>query len=462
MGLVAGDASGCIEIEKVIVEKRQRFEHGDIERLAESIRKRGQLQPIIITKENVLVVGERRLRAKQLLRHHFIDYIYAEDCEPEELKEIEFEENYHRKDLDWQEKCLGIVEIFELRLAKDPKYTVERMASTISVDRSTVSRWLQVGQALVLGDEDIKNASSLSAAYNLFERKNSRELDKELDSLDSALEDVLATPNLVLDEPRRPELEVSHHTPRIRPASKDILCTNFHEWAREYEGPKFNLIHCDFPYGIQHQKSKQGSSQEHGKYEDSPDVYWGLLESLLMNHDRFMSPASHIVFWLSMNHFWQTCQMFFDRKRHGGEFIVDPFPLIWFKSDNTGILPDPQRGPRRVYEAALMIRRGDRKIVRAVSNLYACPSRKKNAAHLSEKPLEMIRYFLQMYVDSSTRMLDPTCGSGTAIIAAESLGALAVRGLDISEEHVERTQMELNRLRTLGEGIEGGDSDEVA
>jgi len=301
-GSVYGDESTSLKVDEIIVDSRQRIEHGEIERLAQSIRKHGQLQPIVVTRDKHLVVGERRLLAKKLLRHDWIDVIYAEDLSETEMKEIEFEENFHRKDLDWKERCRAVVEMFEINLRRDPKFNVTRLAEMISVSDTAVGAWLKVGQALVAGDEAIENASSLSAAYNIFERQYSRALDREVDDLDQALDEVLATttpqssasPNV--DQLRETAAKAGIRTPRA--ASKDIACADFVEWAQQYDGPKFNLIHCDFPYGIDHQKSKQGSAIEHGAYDDSPETFWRLLNCLMERRSKLMSPNCHIVFWL--------------------------------------------------------------------------------------------------------------------------------------------------------------------
>jgi len=53
-----------------------------------------------------------------------------------------------------------------------------------------------------------------------------------------------------------------------------------------------------------------------------------------------------------------------------------------------------------------------------------------------------------MLVDSSTTLLDPTCGTGSAILAATELGARRVLGMDIEEEHVEEARNKLNNMRT--------------
>jgi DNA modification methylase len=114
-------------------------------------------------------------------------------------------------------------------------------------------------------------------------------------------------------------------------------------------------------------------------------------------------------------------------------FWVDPYPLIWHKSDNRGTLPDPSRGPRRVYEVAFLASHGDRKITTAVSNLFA-HSIGADREHMSLKPVPVLQHFFRMFVDSNTRILDPTCGSGTSLVAARNLGATHFLGLEVDKD----------------------------
>ena len=191
---------------------------------------------------------------------------------------------------------------------------------------------------------------------------------------------------------------------------------------------KFNFIHCDFPYGINIQKSDQVGANEIGSYADTPEVYFQLLNTFADNLDRFAAESCHLMFWFSMTYYQQTLD-FISTKT---DFVINPFPLVWLKSDNAGILPDPRRGPRRIYETAFFASRGDRFIAKAVSNAYAAPSSRTH--HISEKSEPMLRYFFSMFVDQHTIMLDPTAGGGSAIRAAESLNASYTLGLELNPE----------------------------
>lgn len=52
-----------------------------------------------------------------------------------------------------------------------------------------------------------------------------------------------------------------------------------------------------------------------------------------------------------------------------------------------------------------------------------------------------------MFVDNNTRMLDPTCGGGSALRVAESLGAEHVLGLEINDEYVANARRALHSFR---------------
>lgn len=117
------------------------------------------------------------------------------------------------------------------------------------------------------------------------------------------------------------------------------------------------------------------------------------------------------------------------------------------KSDGAGIIPDPERGPRQIYETCLFGSRGDRKIVRSVANAYHAPTVRER--HMSEKPEPMLRHFFGMLIDENTIMLDPTCGSGSAVRAAESLGTKYAVGLERNEQFAELAREALERSRRL-------------
>lgn len=67
-------------IDDIIVRNHIRQDLGDIQGLAESIRKYGLLHAIVITPDNVLVAGLRRLKACELLEWETIPVKEIGDC----------------------------------------------------------------------------------------------------------------------------------------------------------------------------------------------------------------------------------------------------------------------------------------------------------------------------------------------------------------------------------------------
>ena len=68
-----------IEVSKIIVGERIRKDLGNIKELAQTIDLVGQLQPIEITKKNILVRGQRRLEAVKILGLTTISALILED-----------------------------------------------------------------------------------------------------------------------------------------------------------------------------------------------------------------------------------------------------------------------------------------------------------------------------------------------------------------------------------------------
>lgn len=98
-----------MKIEQIIISQRRREDLGDLAGLAESIKKYGLIHPIVIDESNVLVAGERRLRACQILGWKEIDVRPFGELTEVERREIELEENIRRKDLTPIERSRELV-----------------------------------------------------------------------------------------------------------------------------------------------------------------------------------------------------------------------------------------------------------------------------------------------------------------------------------------------------------------
>jgi hypothetical protein len=229
-----------------------------------------------------------------------------------------------------------------------------------------------------------------------------------------------------------------------------VICANFYEWIRDYTGPKFTLIHCDFPYGNYKGNDSQGAMNAldtEDFYDNTESVYWNLLAALTENLDKIMSYSAFMVFWFNMNFYTKTVG---ELRKTG--LIVHDHPLIWHKTPGPGglgVAPGTEAThPRRTYDTALMCIRGNRPLVRTMCNSYSAPT-VGNKIHPSQKSEPMLRYFLQMFVDETTTVLDPTVGSGASLRACEDLGAKSVLGLEMDPNYASSANTKTLQARIL-------------
>lgn len=401
-----------IPLSSIIVnrDERQRRELKGIEELAESLNRVGLINPLVVTPDCVLVAGERRYTAATSLGWTSISVQYTTDLSEYELAVIELEENVKRSDLTWQDQCLAIEKFHTLKSTNEEGWNSEATASSLGLTSREVNRHLGVAREILGGNERVAKAEKYTMAVNLVSREAERKRDSAFNEIDEKAV-------VIQTEPSKPAAPIP-----------PLLHADFHEWSAAYSGVPYNLIHCDFPYGINVANSPRQNSSIQEFYEDTKDVYFALLDTLASSMSNVVADSAHLIFWFSMDYYSVTL----DRLTQMG-WKVNPFPFIWHKSDNAGIAPDPQRGPRRTYETAFFASRGDRKITQAgaVSNSFAHPGKKgPDGIHLSEKPVAMLAHFLRMICDDYSRVLDPTCGSGNALKAATTLGAPTVLGIE--------------------------------
>lgn len=461
----------------------------DVGDLQKSIRQIGLINPIIVRHhydihkdENtyVLVAGERRLEACRTLGWSDVPVRFAEDLSPTESLIIELEENVKRQDLDWRDNHRAIARIHALHLSLDPEWTAAETADSLSITPGHISRVLRVFAEL--DDPRISGCATGNEAYNVITRRDQRRMSDSLADLleepthelrpitgDPVLELITVSSmpytvgTSIVDKEsqeeggsnrdgdrmdRAPSMYTGEESADGRGGDTDpalsVLNESFLEWAPQYVGPKFNFIHCDFPFGISHAEGNQGRGSEHTSYTDDEDTFFRLLNCFIDNFDRFASISCHVMFWYSAK-LWPELKLKLYSELSSVDWVIHP--LIWLRTDNSGVSPNPRRLPRHIYETCLFGSRGNRNLVRVAADAYASPG--DRTLHPHTKPEPMLRHFFQMTCDEHTALLDPTCGSGSALRAAESLGAPIAVGIETNWEYCEAARKALRDARRL-------------
>jgi ParB family transcriptional regulator, chromosome partitioning protein len=139
------------------------FKREELESLADSIRQKGVIQPLIVRRKPgrdvyEIVAGERRWRAAQLAQLHEVPVV-VRDLNDTEVLEVAIIENIQRADLNAIEEALGFRQLMT-RFG----HTQEKLAEALSKSRSHVANLLRL---LTLPDDvqDLVRDGSLSAGH---------------------------------------------------------------------------------------------------------------------------------------------------------------------------------------------------------------------------------------------------------------------------------------------------------
>ena len=126
------------------LQPRKRFAPEDLNDLAESVKEKGVLQPILVrpikgeANAYEIVAGERRWRAAQMAKLHDVPVVVREMGDSESL-EIAIIENVQRADLNAIEEAAAYYELMERF-----KYTQEQVAKEVGKSRSHIANTLRL------------------------------------------------------------------------------------------------------------------------------------------------------------------------------------------------------------------------------------------------------------------------------------------------------------------------------
>jgi ParB family chromosome partitioning protein len=152
---------------------RRRFDEAELERLADSIRRYGVLQPVVVRRAAPgaprpyeLVVGERRWRASQRAGRETVPAV-VQDVEPRDLLELALIENIQRRDLN----PIELGQAFRALLAAGRSQ--DEVGERVGLDRSTVANHLRLLELPKELQEDVELGTlSMGHAKALLQLQN--------------------------------------------------------------------------------------------------------------------------------------------------------------------------------------------------------------------------------------------------------------------------------------------------
>jgi len=432
--------SNIIKTSSIIVSDRMRHDMGDVLELANSIKRHGIIQPIVIARNWRLIAGGRRLAALKLLKRdvleHSKDFIYNDETNPIQLQAMELEENLKRKNLTWSEEILGKQQLFSImqelhgasrgfgagRSAANDGFSLRALAAMLGENPSTTSRDIELAgyvakhpalaQMPTKADAQRKLGVAVTVAAMQSLAKRSvvplRALPTPADVTNTTEADggvvVTDTPSAPVSDERwiLYEGRFQDHITLVTDTSVDLVVT-------------------DLPYNIGLGTSSASHSAGLGSFSDDDLDIVQLCANTAVESYRVLRDNRFAVFFYGMNYHG----VLYDALTTAG-FTVDPYPFIWLR-DRTAP-PDGFARYSKTWDPAFIASKGTPRFIRPnLPNSFAVPSvRGAERLHAAQKPVAVMGKFIEDMTTPGCVVLDMFAGAGTTGEAALRTGRKAI------------------------------------
>lgn len=386
--------------------ERFRKDMGNVLDLAESIKTKGQLQPIVVNRNLELIYGGRRLAAC-LLGGIKAWIVYRDTADPLEMRELELEENLQRKEFTPAEEILAVEEIHKLKQIKHGEsvsgrqggWRTEDTAEFIGKSQAAVSDALNLAQVLH-EFPDLKEAKTASEI-----RKAAKGIAKVATRIDA----------LQVYEKQVEESPEQLFTVENIDGDKKIC---------ELEDKSIDILFTDPPYGIGITETAigvggttGGNSSAGFKYEDGRDESLERYALLAKESFRFIKDNGHAWVFCAPEHFWMIRSFFL---ACGWQVYIKP--IIWVKNAS-GQNNNPDKWPSSCYEMILYARKIDSRLVEEGKPdwIQCAPVTETERVHQAQKPVALCKELLRRVAMPGMTMVDPYAGSGSSVVAALDL-----------------------------------------
>jgi ParB/RepB/Spo0J family partition protein len=421
-----------ISTKQITFGDRFRDEYGDLDMLAASLKKEGQIQPLAVKAlgddKYFLLAGGRRFKACEIAGITEVAVrVYPESLSEMEMRSIELMENVARKDLSWIEATNLRKQIHDLQTEIHGK-KVSTAPGAEGVSQADTARLLGISPGALA--DDIKLANAVEVFPELKGAKNKFEATKMLKKLQEEI--VMAE---ISSRMRSRQAETPTERLRADLMSNYIL-KDFFEGVRKVPDNSIDIIEIDPPYAIDLKSIKRtedsmGSSTKN--YNEVPvEKYLSFLDQLFHECYRVMTENSWLICWFAQEPWFEIVYQSLRRQGLQGSRI----PGIWNKENSPGQTMQPAIYMANTYECFFYMRKGSPSITRqGRSNVFSYKTvSAQKKIHPTERPIELVQELLQTFAWEGCRLMVPFLGSGNTLLAASNLGITAF-GYDLSEEY---------------------------
>ena len=406
-----------------VPESRQRKEFRNLESLADSIHQYGQIEPIIVDMDNLLIAGERRFKAISLLverwkeRHPkgeidisdkepLIWYEYRAPKSEKHRHAMELEENIQREPLTKDEYASAVAEYHRLQqsikdeLGLEDHQGVRDTAEMLKISKSKVAQMLMIDRILMLCPE-LKDLPTFSAMLGAFKKNKLYEIMAEI--------------------ARRSSVSSAQHELIENTCTADGI-----EWLKSQKTESVDLFLTDVMYGIDiFEANAYSDGSEKPEWDDSPESAERFIQELMPQIARILINHRHALICCA----WVQTHQIVELAQAVG-LAVDLPPIVWHRGS-----PKPARMPThstdKAYEMIIHLYKGTPIFPESCGPNVIEFQKRSKTVYPTQKPAKLAEYLIDQFSLQGHVVCDPCHGSGEFLIAAAKKGRRVV-GCDIN------------------------------
>ena len=429
-----------ISINEIEIGERARQEMGDLDNMESSLKERGLITPLAVTKRDdgayLLLAGERRYTVLKKNNVEVVPVrIFDSNLSDIEVKSIELAENLYRKDFEYWEHDNLVAEIHSLQ---QQIYGVKVPGpSESNKGWGTANTGEMVGVTKAAVSTAIKRAEAREAFPELFEKcKTQSDATKIMKKMDE----------LVVKEVIAKKLEENKSNSVLNNLAKCFILKDFFEGVKEIPDGIINLVEIDPPYAIDLNaaKKKDGESMytEEEYNEVDIDDYQKFIAKLFTQCYRVMAEHSWLLCWFAPEpHF----EMIYKELKHAG-FNTTRMCGIWTKP--SGQSKRPEIHLANTYEMFFYAWKGRPALNKQgrSNNFNFQPVNPQLKIHPTERPIELMEELYETFAFPGSRVLIPFLGSGNGLIAANNKGLSPV-GFELGKSYRDSFLVKLHKMK---------------